>query len=918
MSNISVILNLGTSRIAVRESNFAMLKYTWQGTIHSFTLKNETEVYIRSVRDDDFFGFLLLSNFEKQSIRFKNGETVTEKDWRLGEFKNFAGLEPAQVGDKIKGAFRIVSETSVCKQFYLVNYTGTVPVNFNQIENKDPDSEGFECTVLESNTVAKNFLNQFKDVSFLDLETGLISTENELVAEITNLLKNAGQQTALAFEGFVIEGASTHPFVFYQSQGNYTKQTLLEYKKGLELWLRILKDYKEKIAVLDDREKLFIYMDTLYRYNMLSVISVQAKIEILKTFASGSLSNWYFSFTKWRSVQAETIAINIVESISNTDAAEFLQKLNTTFVIDEKEVVSPEDNTIKINKKYTLYKALFYKIDDFFGEDNFTKFIKKLGKLVLAKHNVTIIEGKKYTLQELNAITTKHFIWGAKDGKNKVSYKEISNDDEKIRFLETVCLKTELIPVTQSNPLGTYTYTTYKEVCKEKQAIEIEAAHFDLVSISFYQNPTFVDLTTDPNYIGQSFITFTGYIDYLIEKEETALTIKIFEVALYAISLLVGFGEFVAAVRTVNYARALIGVLITAGDTSLYLVADTAFRNYLVTEYPNDYETILDIMLIAGLMTSLGGGAVAGEGILNKYSKIEAAEFVGTGKQMLIDARATAQLTTNEKAVLREAVRKFEHALAPIKNDADVIKGILRAKAAVRFYRYAELRSEINLLTQPNKIRFLEDFANIPEYLVINISRNEDFVTHWRNLTNAEKDVVKADVVGYFKNWYYDKVLDIAETLYNSNIWFDIRSGINVKYKLNELQTIVEVGIIRRVSLRPSLINEAGDAIITSGVNAGKSIDVWGVPRVAFEKGTWVTNYTKSKKKLLESINDHFAKIVTPPQGLPPLDEFIMDFRNFEYSPNPNLKNDVLNYINDPLYKYNYLVNTDKLRIINN
>ncbi|MGY0041041.1 hypothetical protein [Pedobacter sp. NJ-S-72] len=124
---------------------------------------------------------------------------------------------------------------------------------------------------------------------------------------------------------------------------------------------------------------------------------------------------------------------------------------------------------------------------------------------------------------------------------------------------------------------------------------------------------------------------------------------------------------------------------------------------------------------------------------------------------------------------------------------------------------------------------------------------------------------------------------------------------MNIKYEAN---------------LRPNLINEAGDAIATTGTETGKSFDVMGTPQIAFKSNRWIHQYDDSCEQLINSIDGHFLKIASPKSGLPALDKLILDLKNYDEF-NPKLRIDILNHINNPNYVYKDLVNSIHFEIIN-
>ncbi|MGY0041038.1 hypothetical protein [Pedobacter sp. NJ-S-72] len=105
----------------------------------------------------------------------------------------------------------------------------------------------------------------------------------------------------------------------------------------------------------------------------------------------------------------------------------------------------------------SLYRVLFDKIDDYFGADNFTTFIKTLQRLVLAKNGIVLppeVNKIDYTLQELKKKTDTLFVWGNIRNENKVKYTIEKKDNENIFFVEKICSKINKVEVQNTNSLG--------------------------------------------------------------------------------------------------------------------------------------------------------------------------------------------------------------------------------------------------------------------------------------------------------------------------------------------------------------------------------------------------------------------------------------------------------------------------------
>jgi len=916
MSGYSVVLQ---NNKIVKASNFGDvndLKFTKDGKVQRFSYEGtsyyavfiySTKTFLDYVNEEKFK--TLIAN--EKALKGNDYRGVDVKLWRNAEnsdlnltFKSYDTLEPGVVNDDIYGLLR--DQTGLCFNYFTWNYTIPYlnPVNPILAPGSGPS---FACEVFSAGSVAGNFFETFKNKKFYNLETGSSIEDIRLVGEVASLMQKTSEQMIDAFNGFAVAGIPVDQFSFSQDvQGNYLREQLSDYKRGLELWVKIYNENLEQLKKLDEAEKVYVICDILYRYHMLSLLSVDVRIQILKVLCERPLMNWYYLNYKTGFQHRESLALRIIEQVPANQADEFLHKI----------ISSSVSAWIKGEvKPITLYKKLFYRIDDFFGSANFTAFVKKLQQLVLIKNGIDPEDNTvTYSPAELKSKTAAQFLWGARKNKNKIRYRILKSDHQKIYFEEEFCANTKLIETITTGTAGVPVSNGFTEECVQKDKNPITVEHFDLVSIHFYEEPSFVDTTSNASYNGTHVFTFAGFVDYLIEKENTQIVVEILNAALFVISLTVGVGELIAAVRSgVQVTRLFVGAMIVSGDVSAYLTTNLSFRTYLQQRYPQDYQHILDVMLIAGALASLGATEASGAGILNKYSAEEAARFIGTSEQIITDINITSKLTANELKILREGIERFENGLYKVRYEPEVLAAVRRAKGVINFFDDPSFRFEIKLMTEGEQLKFLDYFGVIPEGLKINLKRNPDFVAYWNSLSNAEKDVFNLNKVEYFNNWYKAKVVVLAKELSESGLWFDVRKGAT--YKLHELETLVEMNIKYKANLRPNLDSEAGDAIATTGIEINKSFDAMGVPKEAFEKPNW-TNPTKKNKSIIDfkkAIDKHFKKIVQPEAGIPALDKFILDFKNFDDF-DPNLRTQIMNYIND---NYSHLVNTTHFEIIN-
>lgn len=676
--SICVILDLGAEKIVVKKENFSSVTYNRDGSVYSF-VKNG-KLYYRCIRYNIFFGFLESVNFKKQNERYNNKvkkEKVTNTDWRLGEFSSFSLLISGESGDIIEGAYSIFTDSGSCKQLYHYPYNGTpitIDFNFNQDIYKVTTAPPFDCENFGGITThAGKFFNDYKNVSFYDINTGTSSTDINLVGEIALLLKNAGEETAIAFEGFVVNNVNTQVFTFYDNGGNYTKGDFINYKLALKKWLKMLEDYKEKIKDLSDDEKLFIYVDVLYRHNMLAALNVDQKIKILKAMVQGSLISWYFASWKTGFQNRELLALLVVKSITQSEASDFLNKLISNTIIWR---IFPE-------LKITLYKALFYRIDDFFGEDRFTEFAKEINRLVLAKNGIIqsangIVINDPEQLKPINDYVKYNLIWNEKgnnDFVGEIEYSVSYPTNDKIKIKEKVCTGiTYIYPYADEFSQGPAVPTP--SVYEEN---EVLLNHFDLISVTFLSNPSFLDLCQYENCTNATFLASAGYIDYLLEKQDTKFTIDVLTTSLQVLSLAFGVGELLVAIRTANLIRGIVGGYVVLGDVYALTINSTSFNEYLQEAYPDSYQ---DIKQTLDMISLLNGLTTAGVSIgYSAYNLSQSLKHIAYVEELSKNNSAMRLLSTSEVNGLQETRKRL---LAEIyilrKNSAtnDLIENTIR------------------------------------------------------------------------------------------------------------------------------------------------------------------------------------------------------------------------------------------------
>ncbi|MCD9575460.1 hypothetical protein [Flavobacterium soyae] len=776
MEDYAVVL---ANNLIVKASNFggiANIKFNRQGKVTSFIYEGQKNIALFEFKSNEFLDYVDESYFEKIKVKEvqKEGDKyngVDKKLWENFVFKKYEKLTRAQYNDTIFGLLR--DSSGLCYNYHTWNYTNpyTVPTSPQLAPNALPS--GQLCDVFTNGTHAKDFFDTYKNEKFLDTD----QSDIRLIGEIASLLKNADEKTTEAFLNFNLTGVDTTKFTFHTTENQLSRAELLEYKKGLELWLKMLKKYQTEISKLGHEEKLFIAIDVMYRHNMLTLLTVDQRISILKILVEKRLlMNWYWVNFSIGFVHKEDLAIHILESFTNaSDANSFLEKLVSESVIESE--YKDHQGVLLDTKKIPLYKMLFYRMDDYGGTDNFTKFAKQLERIVLLKNNIVDQNiPSSVSIEELKKTTRAQFFWREKQPEKgpvqeRIKYKIVSSTEKQIKIKESVWLKTELIEqYTTTSSSGVDVITGYKEVPVDLQEQTFNLNHFDLVSIHFFNNPSFIDLSLDPSYVGEHFYTYAGLVEYVLEKERTKKAEDVFNATLFVISLIFGIGELAAALRSLNFARTLLGVAMITSDTAVYLSQDTEFHNYLVETYGIVMaRKIIDDMTILSSIASLGANGIAGSGILKTYSREKALRLVGTGEAILKDSTALSKMLPKEIEALNEAIKRIKKELYSIRKTPEVVDIIINTKADVLFFKFPGLKNALSELSDFERLAFRSKFLNLSEREINALQSRwigSTFATKQEIIQNSEIWIKNIKLEKYLKEGRYE----LISILYNKEI----------------------------------------------------------------------------------------------------------------------------------------------------
>lgn len=779
MDEYYVLLDLGTARYAVWAGHFESIIYQTNGYVDQFKFKGIWYITTVFRGTDQFYGilnrdvYIRLKKLENE-IKQKNlKKEITKEEWKAGQFtfndigRNF--LDTASNGAVIQGCLEYVGTGGVCKRFYLYTYNGTIPTpaDFKQYATVDATREPIDCRKFKPHTQAGDFYEAYSNYPLL--KDGDTVADPALVAEIAHLLEGIDEVINQSWNEFLGNEYSTENFHKMYHPGAqlpaamYTWQQFYSYKQGLERWLQLLAKRKKELTRLKSIPygKLLMLLFTMNREAMLKPLPVQIKINVLTAMANHSLIEMFWDDYTFSFHDTEALALNIVYSVTDAQASDFINLLEQTMI---------EEQEIGGLKTRNLYMVLFKAINDYFGDDNFTKFVYRINYLVCVKNNVASIPGATYNQTthlyeideaQLTSLKTsgviKHsFFWREEGVLDTTDYKVSTNTaGTKLTIREELCDQTESVRRVVSSGTGyAPSYEYEQEICTHKKLYEFSnISHFSLVYFQFYNHPSFIDINEDQgNYKGRQFFGFAGFFYYLQIKEKSFWNEIIFEACLYAIAVLAPFGQVVVAMRDLEYLHALVGVLSMAGNTAVYLTNHTPFTNYLHEKYPDDYEDIIHVLDDLGFLSFFTGPTKPvsevvqlGEDIVGKLPRTTAAAWVGAAREVVRDSKAMATLSASQQQLLRNLVRAVEGQLYKYRGIPEITNEILEQQGKLKYFSNVATRYQLmNLLDVYERRAFLRNFGSLTGIHKIWMDRyGAPFIKRWKEFSQAEKQAAR-------------------------------------------------------------------------------------------------------------------------------------------------------------------------------
>ncbi|WP_243456797.1 deaminase domain-containing protein [Polaribacter batillariae] len=690
------------------------IKYFNNGTVKSFSFNNKRYAIMADNGDWDngspFYG--LRSEF----IKYKNIEDkkVQRSEVINSEFQRLEGVTYALANNN-DNVYLPVREQIVetggtykyCTGVFNWSFNGEHFSNYSNVSPPTGASHTSEtdCGVLDNQYLG--FLNSHIGKERINGQGITETIQGNAVADIAEVLTQLKNDDPDFY--FLLEQRGLLP-VFQQQTTYFSQDTDTSYifydNQDFRNYRDFLLQYQQWFEV--NRQSIFeetpvkqkFLLAHMFNEDELQILSVPEKIELLETFASVPLHDNYFGwFFRSTPYTREAIAVKVIKSVTAEQAEEFLDLLVSTKIRwfgerREFDTITKTYVVVANEVKWSLYKALFYRIDDFFGADNFTTFASEINRLALAKNGIVQTENGLIinTPEELQNLVQYSFIWNKKynnDFKGEVEYSSVTREDETFTFTEKVC--TSIAYTIQGS--GQYGPSNVVPYCSDTEDTEITLNHFDLVSVSYLTNPSFLDVCEYTDCSGQHFLAFAGYIDYLLEKKNTKTIFDATMTGIQVLSLAFGVGQLLVAVRTANVIRGIIGAYTIVADTFSLTINTPSFDEYIMEAYPDDWAEYKQTLNKFDIFLGVTAGTV--DVLYGAYTVAEATRFIGEVDNLFRHPDKVATLTTeqvNGLALKRKRLMAELYVLRGNASTNDIIENQIRFWRDFRSYNIPTAR----------------------------------------------------------------------------------------------------------------------------------------------------------------------------------------------------------------------------------
>ena len=336
--------------------------------------------------------------------------------------------------------------------------------------------------------------------------------------------------------------------------------------------------------------------------------------------------------------------------VSNSEENAILNVINT--VVNEAEA----SYVLEEFSKDGFIQILNHHIDDFgFGGNNYTELSQAFQRLTLLKNN---FDPKNISPEAIGHIPEEHhliynddrtFAWGMPAEEGGVKFTKVEYDESGELTIEfQVCEKTDIR--TTTNYINGDPVTVETEYCSEiSTPVTLGLHYFDPIAIKI------IDLRYLPEdrnaEAGVAFVTYAGFVDYLLEKRGTA---QVKEIANYTIStaaLALGAGEVALLIRGgAHMGRVALATFDFGTELADAVLNSDVFARH-VCEGELDCEKLKEYQLYTTLAQL---GAIAGSGfdILSNWDLLKRSD-------VLDDALALARGKLNDLGVNSDRVSEI-------------------------------------------------------------------------------------------------------------------------------------------------------------------------------------------------------------------------------------------------------------------
>lgn len=418
------------------------------------------------------------------------------------------------------------------------------------------------------------------------------------------------------------------------------------YHKKLNLFLDIyytLKSNSSLSTLPNNKIKAIVNART---EEFLNLYTVEERIALIKNLLpepkTGNFNNYAELYV---SNSEENAILKVLRSVkSKPDAITFLAGISTG----------------------RFLQKLNFHIDDFgLGGDNYTNLSKQFQRLTLLKNGVDasvpistaqwrelIPENQHFTYND-----TRTFSFGSvKPEDGAVYYKSVTYDENGNLTIQFEVCEGVLVSYREQNAGHGETYTIKTVSCEKEMPYQRNLQYFDLISINVI-DLDFLPASVNDN-VGDGYVTYAGYLDYIEEKKGTEQVSKIADYSLTTASLVFGVGEVALLIRGGATTGRIMLASLDVGTELASLILETDEFGKLIcgsgyTE-ENECQALKDLKM-ATTLAQIGAIVTSGYDIAKNWNAIKAAKVTdNVGSIRLVERATSLDVSTLNK--LKSAV----------------------------------------------------------------------------------------------------------------------------------------------------------------------------------------------------------------------------------------------------------------------